>query len=285
MIVAISGSTGFVGEAMMKKMRGLGWSVRIINRDSLALPDHDFLEQLTEGADVVINLAGAPVSRKWTPAIKQEIIDSRVNTTRKISDSIIKAKTKPSVFISASAIGIYDSVNTHTESSTSFANSFLANVCQNWEHEAMRSEKMTRVIIFRLGVVLGEDGGALKKMHLPFSIGAGGKLGTGRQAMSFIHLTDLVEAMIFTIQNPVVTGIVNGVSPYPIDNAEFTDKLGKVLDQPAWLTVPAFALKMIYGEGAQVLLEGQKVLPEKLLQAGFLFKYPTIQNALVQIYG
>ena len=285
MIVAISGSTGFVGEAMMKKMRGLGWSVRIINRDSLALPDHDFLEQLTEGADVVINLAGAPVSRKWTPAIKQEIIDSRVNTTRKISESIIKAKTKPSVFISASAIGIYDSINIHTESSTSFANSFLANVCQSWEHEALKSKNSTRVIIFRLGVVLGEDGGALKKMHLPFSIGAGGKLGTGRQAMSFIHLTDLVEAMIFTIQNPVVSGIVNGVSPYPTDNAEFTDKLGKVLDQPAWLTVPAFALKMIYGEGAQVLLEGQKVLPEKLLQAGFLFKYPTIQNALVQIYG
>jgi NAD dependent epimerase/dehydratase family enzyme len=102
--------------------------------------------------------------------------------------------------------------------------------------------------------------------------------------MSFIHLADLVDAMIFTIQNPAIAGIVNGVAPYPSDNAEFTDRLGKVLDQPTWLTVPAFALRMIYGEGAQVLLEGQRVLPEKLLQAGFLFKYPSIQNALVQIY-
>lgn len=284
MIVAISGSTGFVGEALMRKMRGLGWSVRIINRESFALPDHDFREQITEGADVVINLAGAPVSRKWTPATKQEIMDSRVNTTRKISDSIINAKTKPSVFISASAIGIYDSINTHTESSTCFANTFLANVCKKWEYEALKSEYSTRVVVFRLGVVLGENGGALKKMHFPFSIGAGGKLGSGRQAMSFIHLADLVDAMIFTIQNPVVTGIVNGVAPYPSDNAEFTDKLGKVLDQPTWLTVPAFALRMIFGEGAQILLEGQRVLPEKLLQSGFLFKYPSIQNALVQIY-
>ena len=194
------------------------------------------------------------------------------------------AQKKLSVFISVSAIGIYDSVNSHTESSLAYADSFLAKVCHEWEYEALKSENATRVVIFRLGVVLGKDGGALKKMRFPFSIGLGGKIGSGEQAVSFIHITDLVEAMIFTIENPAIKGIINAVAPYPSCNAEFTDKLGKVFDQPTWLTVPAFAIKMMYGEGAQVILEGQKVLPEKLLQAGFRFKYPTIQNALVEIY-
>jgi uncharacterized protein (TIGR01777 family) len=189
------------------------------------------------------------------------------------------------VFLSASAIGIYDSANTHTESSLAFSGSFLARVCINWEAEAMKAEPLTRVVILRLGVVLGEEGGALKKMYLPFSIGLGGKVGNGRQAVSFIHISDLVEAILFTISQEGLHGVVNAVAPFPADNAELTDKLAKVLNQPAWVPVPAFALKLVYGEGAQVLLEGQKVLPEKLLQAGFRFKYPTIQNALVAIYG
>ena len=285
MIVALSGPTGFIGSALLKKMRGLGWTVTVIDRNSFALSDEDFLEQNIEGADVVINLAGAPVSKKWTPAYKQEITESRINTTRKISGSIIRAKKKPAVFISASAIGIYDSAGNHTESSLGYANSFLADVCRKWEHEALKSEEATRVVVFRLGVVLGANGGALAKMHLPFSIGAGGKLGSGEQAVSFIHIEDLTDAIIFTIENPTVRGIVNAVSPYPSYNAEFTQTLAKVLGQPAWLTVPAFALKMVYGEGAEVLLEGQRALPEKLLQSGFKFKYPTILNALANIYG
>ncbi|MCX6267737.1 MAG: TIGR01777 family oxidoreductase [Bacteroidetes bacterium] len=285
MIVALSGSTGFVGESLHTKMTQLGWTVKAIKRDAFSLSDQEFHARFTEDADVVINLAGAPVSKKWTSSYKQEINDSRINTTRKISHAINCAEKKPLVFISASAIGIYDSMSTHTESSQSFADSFLARVCQSWEHEAMKSEHDTRVVIFRLGVVLGEAGGALKKMHLPFSLGMGGKIGTGEQAVSFIHISDLVNAIIFTIENPSISGVVNAVSPYPGNNAELTDKLGKVLDKPAWLTVPTFVLRMMYGEGAQVLLEGQRVLPQKLLQAGFRFKYPTIQNALVQIYG
>ena len=285
MVVSLSGSTGFIGQSLMQKMRELGWTVKAITRDSFAMPDHEFHEQYIEGADIVINLAGAPVSKKWTSEYKQEINDSRVNTTRKISDAIKSGEKKPSVFISVSAIGIYDSGHTHTETSMAYADSFLADVCRRWEHEAMKSEAMTRLIILRLGVVLGEDGGALKKMRFPFSIGLGGKLGSGKQAVSFIHISDLVDAIIFIIGNPSIRGVVNAVSPYPSDNAELTDKLGKVMDQPAWFTVPPFALKMIFGEGAQVLLEGQKVLPEKLLDSGFRFKYPTIQNALVQIYG
>jgi uncharacterized protein len=285
MVVALCGSTGFIGQALMKKMQDLGWTVRVINRDSFALPDQEFLSQKIEDADVVINLAGAPVSRKWTPLYKQEILDSRVSTTRKISESIMHASRKPSLFISASAIGIYDSVHVHPESSLAYGDSFLASVCQSWEQEALKSENATRVVIFRLGVVLGQNGGVLEKVHFPFSIGLGGKLGSGRQALSFIHISDLVEALIFTIGHPSITGVVNAVSPHPSTNGEFSDKLAKVLGQPAWIAVPAFALKMLYGEGAQVMLDGQQAVPEKLLKSGFSFRYPTIQNALVQIYG
>ncbi len=285
MVVAISGATGFVGQFLVNKMRGMGWMVNIIGRDSFALPDPEFPGKGTEGADVVINLAGAPVSRRWTTAYKQEILNSRVTTTRKIAGAIISAAMKPSLFISASAIGIYDSVSTHTETSQGFSDSFLADVCRSWELEALKADQATRVAIFRLGVVLGKDGGALQKMHGPFSIGLGGKISSGKQAVSCIHISDLADAMIFTIENAAIKGIVNAVSPYPSSNAGFTDTLAKVLKQPAWLTVPAFALKMVYGEGAQILLEGQKVIPEKLLLAGFIFRYPTIQKALVQIYG
>ena len=285
MIVALSGSTGFIGQALLGKMRHLGWTVRIINRESFDMPDQEFLDQKIEGTDAVINLAGAPVSKKWTASYKQEIMDSRVNTTRKISEAINLARNKPSVFISASAIGIYDSVHSHSESSEAYAGTFLAEVCRNWEHEAMKSESATRVVIFRLGLVLGKDGGALARLQLPFSFGMGGKIGSGEQPVSFIHIADLVEAMMFALENSTIRGVVNAVSPYPSNNAEFTDKLGKVFEQPAWLKVPAVALKIMYGEGAQVVLEGQRVLPEKLLQAGFRFRYPTIQNALVAIYG
>lgn len=285
MNVTLSGSTGFIGQALTNKMSASGLTVRVIKRSSFGLSVEEFSRQFIEGADVVVNLAGAPVAKRWSTAWKQEIMDSRIQTTRKIADAILVATQKPKVFISGSAIGIYNNSMTHDESSSGFSDSFLARVCLDWEAEAMKAATATRVVIFRLGVVLGENGGALQKMHLPFSIGLGGKLGTGKQAVSFIHLYDLIEAIMFAISNSGIDGVVNAVSPVPSTNAELTDKLAKVLHQPAWLTVPAFALKIAFGEGAQVLLEGQTVVPDKLVQAGFRFKYPTIQNALVAIYG
>jgi uncharacterized protein (TIGR01777 family) len=285
MILALSGASGFIGRALIQKISEKGWTVRLIDRNSFSMSDENFLEEKIEGTDAVINFAGAAVAKRWTPAYKQEILDSRVKTTRKIASAINLARQKPAVFLSASAIGIYDSVNTHAETSTAYADSFLAKVCTLWEKEAMHAASSTRMVIFRNGVVLGAGGGALAKMHGPFSIGLGGKIGHGNQPVSFIHLHDLIDAIIFTLENPSVEGIVNAVAPYPSYNAEFSDKLGKVLGQPAWFTIPAFVMKMMYGEGAQILLEGQNVLPEKLLNAGYLFKYPSIQNALVQIYG
>ena len=284
MIVALTGASGFVGQAVARKLGEKGWTIRVINHKNITLPIRDFNEQFIEGTDVVINLAGAPVSRKWTVEWKEEIYNSRIITTQKIAEAINSATIKPSLLISASAVGIYDSINTHSESSMQFADSFLSKVCRDWEDEAWKAAPSCRVVIFRMGVVLGENGGALEKMQGPFSYGLGGKIGNGRQVMSFIHLTDLVDALIFTIENQGMVGVYNAVTPFPVTNSEFTDKLGKILGHPAILTIPSFVLKIIYGEGAQVLLEGQRVLPERLEKAGFRFRYPTLQNALTRIY-
>lgn len=284
MIIAISGASGFVGQALKRKVAEKEWILRIINRESISMPDDVFVKEKIEGADVVINLAGASIAGKWTPEYKKEILDSRVVTTRKIAAGINQAAKKPALLISASAIGIYSSEGTNTESEFKYADTFLAGVCQQWEDAAMACAESTRVVIFRLGVVLGRNGGMLSQIEGPFRYGAGGKLGNGRQPFSFIHLTDLVDAMIFAIEHPGLSGVYNAVSPFPVTNAEFTNKLGKAFRQPAWLTVPAFALKLVFGEGAQTMLEGQRVLPERLQQAGFRFQYPTLQNVIVQIY-
>ncbi len=284
MIVAISGASGFVGQALTKKITEKGGIVRVIDRQSLSLSENEFNKQKIEGTDVVVNLAGASVSRRWTPEWKKEIYNSRINITRKIAEGIISADNKPSLLISASAVGIYDSIHTHSESSSLFAETYLAKVCRDWEGEASKAGKSTRVVIFRFGVVLGENGGALKKMQGPFSHGLGGKIGNGKQVMSFIHLADLIDAILMATETPAMHGIYNAVSPYPVTNAEFTVTLGKILRQPAILTIPPFALKLMYGEGAQVLLEGQRALPERLMEAGFTFRYPTLQNALKRIF-
>ncbi len=285
MVVSISGASGFIGQALIRKFRNSGWKIRIIDRDALSLPDEVFRIQKIEGSKVVINLAGAPVSAKWTEAYKKEIMISRVNTTLKISENINACEKKPELFISASAIGIYDTTHTHTEESQDYGYSYLATLCRNWEDAASQINPGTRLVILRLGVVLGENGGILGKLSFPFSIGLGAKIGKGDQAFSFIHMDDLLEAIFFIIGQPMINGIVNAVSPHPTTNAEFTEKLGKVFKQSAFLTIPTFIMKLKFGEGAQTMLEGQKVLPEKLIRAGFRFKYPSVQNALVQLFG
>lgn len=284
MVISISGASGFIGQALVKKFHEKAWSVVLIDRESFSMTEDEFREKKIEGSDVVINLSGAPISVKWTEDYKKELYNSRIIITRKIVDAMNAARQKPGVFISGSAIGIYDSIHTHTEESSHFGNSFLASICRHWEDAAMQLQAGPRLLIFRLGIVLGEGGGVLEKLNFLFSIGLGGKIGKGDQAFSFIHLKDLVDAFIFVIENPEISGIVNAVSPHPSTNKDFTDKLGKAMQQPAWLTVPDFILKMKFGESAQTFLEGQKVLPEKLEKAGFHFQYPTLQSALIRIY-
>ena len=284
MQVSLSGSTGFIGSELLQKHSDKEWVFNIINRDSFSMNDEPFTAQKIEGADVVINLAGIPVIHRWTESYKNEIYHSRIDTTRKIAQGIKKAVKKPKVFISTSAIGIYDSHGKHTEESTGLATDFLGNVCQAWEAEALAAAPYTRVVIIRTGIVLGRSGGALASMHKIFKVGLGGIIGDGSQDFSWIHVRDLMNIYEFAIANDSISGIVNGVSPNPTTNLHFTKTFGKVLTQPAVMKVPTFALKTLYGEGAASLLTGQKVLPDKLLKNGFEFQFPAIESALLNLY-
>jgi len=284
MQISMSGATGFIGDMLKTRFIDRGWQVNVIDRQSLELEDKEFIDKKIEGSDVVINLAGAPILKRWNEGYKKEIYDSRINTTRKIATAIRNANRKPLVFISGSAIGIYNSTETHTEDSTHFGDDFMGTVCRDWEHEALEAAVSTRVVIFRTGVVIGRNGGALKTMYPPFKFGLGGIIGNGRQPFSWIHENDLIVAFLFAIENEKISGIVNAVAPNPTTNYHFTKTFGKVLTQPTIMRVPEFALKLIYGEGSQTLTSGQTVLPEKLLKAGFTFSYPTIEKALMNLY-
>lgn len=284
MRISLSGANGFIGTQLQKKFNFKGWNVNNITRDSFQMPDDEFTDKMIENSDIVINLAGAPISKRWTPAWKKEIADSRIKTTQKIAEGIIRANKKPSLFISPTAIGIYDSVHRHDEESTDYDKGFLADLCREWENQALRVKDLTRVVVFRTGLVLGTDGGMMKKVYPVFRAGLGGQIGDGKAMMSWIHIKDLVDAYIFAIENREIEGIFNLVAPESTDNHHFTKTFGKVLIQPTVMQVPLFSLKLLFGEGASALTAGQDVIPGKLLKSGFTFKFPTIEKALIDLY-
>ncbi len=284
MHASVNGSTGFIGSALMRKLVADNWTATRINRDSFSMSDQEFLEKKIEGADVVFNLSGTPIIKRWTDANKKEMYESRIPVTRKIVETIRRANVKPKLLISSAAVGIYDQEHQHTESSADFDTGFLGTLCRDWENEALAARDVTRVAVFRTGLVMGKDGGALERMQFPFSIGLGATVGSGKQAMSWIHMEDLLDAYAYVIGHEEIDGIVNAVAPYATTNSHFTQTLGKIMNQPTFLAIPGFVLKLIYGNGAEALIAGQKVIPEKLLKAGFEFKFPTIEKALMNIY-
>jgi uncharacterized protein (TIGR01777 family) len=257
---------------------------RIINRDSIKLSDNEFLEKKIEGADAVINLAGAPILKRWTEPYRKEIYNSRIETTHKIANAIVQAKVKPKVFISNSAIGIYDTLNVHKEESTGFSDNFLGKLCRDWEAEALAAVGNTRVVLLRTGVVLSSKGGMLKTAHGPFSFGLGGVIGKGDQAFSWVHIRDLMHIYQMILDNENISGVVNAVAPNPTTNFHFTKTFGKVLNQITVVKIPLWALKAIYGDASLIMIEGQNVIPEKLLKNGFDFEFPTIEKALLNLY-
>ena len=283
-MLSISGSSGFIGSELIDTFTGTGWTFRIINRESFSMSDDEFMEKKIEGADAVINLAGAPILHRWTESYRKEIYDSRIGTTRKIARAILNAHVKPKVFFSVSAIGIYDSVNVHDEESLGLSDDFLGKICQDWEAEAMAVRDQTRIVILRTGVVLSSKGGALKKAYGPFRFGFGGVIGDGRQAFSWIHIRDLMRIYRFLLENENISGIVNAVAPNPTTNVHFTKTLGKVLTQPTVFKVPGSVLRLVYGDAAITLTEGQNAVPGKLLKNGFEFEFPTIEKALLNLY-
>jgi uncharacterized protein (TIGR01777 family) len=219
--------------------------------------------------------------RRWEIARKKEIYESRVLTTRRLVEAVNSLEKPLADFITASAVGIYDSVEVHDEFSTSYASGFLADLCIDWEHEALKVDaEKTRLTIFRLGVVLSASGGMLKKMLPPFRLGLGARIGKGDFYMPWIHIDDVVKAIVGTIFKPIATGVYNLVAPEIVTNREFTLQLAAVTGKAAYLTLPAKLVSLVMGEASQLLLEGQQVIPQRLLADGFEFSYPTLESAL-----
>jgi uncharacterized protein (TIGR01777 family) len=278
MKIAMTGASGFIGRALSARLTASGHTVEPVNtRETADVPP----------CDAVVNLAGEPVSQRWTREAKQRIRDSRIEGTRRLVESMGRLSPPPSVLVCASAVGIYGSRGDEvlTESSPP-GQGFLAEVCVEWERVAARAEEDVagvRVVNLRTGVALGRDGGALDHMLPIFHRGAGGHLGSGRQWMSWIHLDDLTSLFEFALTDARLRGPVNATAPQPVTNAEFTHALGAALHRPAVLPVPAFALKLKFGEMASVLLDSQRVVPETAQAAGFQFRYPEIGPALAAI--
>jgi hypothetical protein len=239
--------------------------------------------------DVVLNLAGEPIAdQRWTARQKSKICQSRWQITQRISTLIKQAENPPCLFISGSAIGFYGRQHNSVvdENFTSINQEFTHSICQQWEQIARQAESdITRVVFLRMGIVLApkKQGGALAKMYLPFKLGLGAKIGTGEQVMSWVHLDDVVNAILYLVKNNDLNGAVNITAPTPVTNAEFSNSLASQLKRPCLFTTPVWLIKLLLGEMADLLVYGQKVMPAKLLDSGFVFQYKTVKSALANL--
>jgi uncharacterized protein len=296
MKLLLAGGTGFIGNPLRARLLEQGHSLIILTRSKRAAEasaDEKWItwngessgewENELDGTDGVINLAGEPIAAKrWTQAQKGKIRSSRIQTTQTLVSAIAKARQKPKFLLNASAIGYYgphgDEAFTEKEEP---GQDFLGQTCREWEEEARKAEEHgPRVIRLRTGIVLGKGGGALAKMVVPFKLFAGGPLGSGKQWMSWIHIEDEIGLILFLIAHPDATGAVNATAPSPVTMKEFCKTLGQELHRPSWAPVPSFALRLMLGEMADMLLTGQRVIPAEAQRLGYRFRYPTLDQAL-----
>lgn len=282
MKLAISGAGGLIGTALTQYYRNQNHTVIPISRSEFRSSD-EALANLLSGCQVVINLAGAPIFGRWTREYKQQIHDSRILTTQKLVRAMLLLDQKPDVFISASAVGIYPEGGPYTEETTELASNFLGQICQDWEQAAHSLQVAARIILIRIGIVLDRRGGAFPKMLPAFRYGLGGKIGSGKQGFSWIHLQDLVAAVDFLIKTPAADGVYNLCAPNPVTNAAFTRILAARLRRTAFFPVPGFLLKLLYGEASETLTSGQLVIPDHLLKSGFEFRFPTAESAVYDL--
>lgn len=294
----VTGATGFVGPRLLRLLdapvvlsrdpdrarRTLGGLAgRVVRWDPLEGPPPP---EAFAGIDAVLHLAGESVAEgRWTKAQKAKIRDSRVIGTRHLVQGIAQAERKPSVLVSASAVGFYgDRGDEELTESAPPAHDFLADVCVEWEREALAAEAAgVRVVTARTGIVLGAGGGALAKMLTPFKLGAGGPLGSGRQWMPWIHVADLSRLYVHAAATASIRGPMNATAPHPVRNSEFTKALGRQLRRPAFMPAPYIGLRIVFGEFAQVLFASQRVIPKVALDTGFVFQYPELADALREI--
>lgn len=274
----MSGSTGFVGSNLGSAFRELKWQVVPLGRKDFA---PRILDEKIQGSDIIVNLAGAPVIKRWTGEYKKIMYQSRVNITERLVSACSQMDPKPNLFISTSAIGYYASGGPHTEHNHVKADNFLGHLAQDWEKEAMKARDFgIRTVIFRFGVVLGKDGGALKEMLTPFKLGIGGTIGDGSQPFSWVHIKDLIRAFQTAVEDESYEGVYNLTSPIPSTNKGLTKALGKALGKPAIMKIPKLVFRLQLGEGAQVLTEGQNAIPERLMNSGFSFLFNDIEDAV-----
>jgi uncharacterized protein len=289
MSILIFGGSGLVGTALATALRADGKDAIVLRAPRVGDPNWDPAAgakevAAMEGAEAVVHLGGASIGGgRWTPERKKVLRGSRVDSTRLLVDAMTLLREKPKVFVCASAVGYYGSRGDETLTESSAAgNDFLGTVTEDWEAQATRAaEKGIRTVMTRFGVVLSAKGGALPKMLTPFKLGAGGRLGDGKQWMAWVAIDDVVGAIRWAIANPEARGPVNVVAPNPVENREFTRVLARVLDRPAIFPAPAFALRLMLGEMADaLLLSSQRAKPEKLLAAGYKFQFENLEPAL-----
>lgn len=294
MRIVITGGTGFLGTGLVDRLRTTGHTVTVLARRPKREGEVEWnpsgssapLDRALEGADAVINLAGASIARRWTRAHKRELWESRVPLTRALVEALKRTSPAPSTFISGSAVGIYgDRGDEQLTEKSPTGNGFLASLGEAWEQEALAAATHTRVVLVRTAVVLDRTGGALPQMALPFHFFAGGRIGSGRQYLSWIHRDDWTSMVVWALTNTAVTGPLNAAAPHPVTNQEFTRTLGHVLKRPTLLPAPAFALRAVLGEMASMILESQRMLPAKACDLGFGFSYPQLESALRAIYS
>lgn len=275
MKVLMLGGSGFVGSHLAVALRARGDTVTV-----MSLRDPEAGASAAAAHDAIVNLAGEPLAQRWNAEVKRRIEASRVETPRRFLDALAAHQHRSTVYISASAVGYYGTSETQTFTEESPpGGDFLAHVCSGWEREARRAERLgLRVAIVRTGIALGTDGGALSKLLPPFRAGMGGRVGSGRQWLSWIHIGDLVRIYLTALD--AASGPLNACAPNPVTNDTFTRELGAALHRPTRLTVPTFALKALLGEGAEMLLSGQRVVPRRTQELGYEFLFPELRGAL-----
>ncbi len=307
MRIIITGGTGLIGKplalALAQKghevivlsrspehVTGLGANIHVVRWDGKTATGWG---GMADGSGAIINLAGESVaggsllSIRWTDDRKRSIRESRINAGRAVVEAVEAAKQRPALVIQASAVGYYGSRSDGVfDESAPAGSDFLANICLDWEAVTRSVETMgVRRAIVRIGVVLASQGGALPRQVLPFRFFAGGPIGSGRQGYPWIHLEDVVGAIVFLIDTPQAQGVYNLTAPNPVTNAEFGKALGRIMHRPAIVPAPAFVFKLAFGEASAILLDGQMPIPARLLQAGYQFKYPQVEEALFSILG
>ncbi len=291
MKILIAGASGLVGSALDLKLKAEGAEVTPLVRSAAKSgeiewhPNRGTIDgPALEGCDAVINLAGEGIANgRWTEAKKRRIIDSRVNGTRLLSETIANLSRKPKAFINASAVGFYGSRGDElVDEDSGPGEGFLAGVCRQWELATAPAEQAgIRVVKLRFGVILAKDGGIMGSILGPFKLGLGGKIESGEQVMSWVAIDDVVAAISFIIQNESLRGPINVVAPHPVTNEEFTKTLGRVLSRPTFMTMPAFAARLAFGEMAdEMMLSSTRVAPKVLEGAGYKFRYPQLGAAL-----